>query len=51
MIFNKKKKASTLLEVIISLALVALLVGPAMNMIVASVKNIQKTKVKEKMVC
>ena len=48
MIFNKKKKASTLLEVIISLALVALLVGPAMNMIVASVKNIQKTKVKEK---
>ena len=48
MIFNKKKKASTLLEVTISLALVALLVGPAMNMIVASVKNIQKTKVKEK---
>lgn len=49
MFFNRKKrKASTLLEVIISLAITALLIVPAMNMILTSVKNVQKTKEKEK---
>ena len=44
----KRKKATTLVEVIISLAITAILIIPAMNMITGSTRNIQKTKEKER---
>lgn len=48
MFFRKKKKAVTLIEVVISLSITAILIVPVMNMIVGATKNIQSTKNKEK---
>lgn len=43
----KKKRGFTLVEVIISLAIISIMIIPAMNMIVNSTRNIQKAKQRE----
>lgn len=45
---RKRKKAATLVEVIISIAIFSLLVLPTMSLILTSIKNVKKTNENEK---
>lgn len=44
---KKKKEGFTLVELIVSLAIISIMIIPTMNMIVTSTKNIQKAKQRE----